>query len=124
MPASTRSGVRAFVSAMVLMLAALLGAECVSAQAIAQGMRPATAAAAYSAVPYEHTGTAEDDCKPRHGPRRSTSVQAPRGTPGRVCDCDVQAIGSQRRAASVTERDGAARGRAVDRPLLHQTFRC
>ncbi|QPP07191.1 hypothetical protein G4Z16_13265 [Streptomyces bathyalis] len=124
MPASTRSGVRAFVSAMVLMLAALLGAECVSAQAMAQGMRPATAAAAYSAVPYEHSGAAEDDCKPRHGPRRSTGVQVPRGTPGRVCDCDVHTIRAHRRAESITESDFAARGRAVDRPLLHQTFRC
>lgn len=124
MPASTRSGVRAFVTAVVLILAGLLGAECVSAQAGGQGLRPAATASAYAPVPYEHSGTAEDDCKPRHGPRRSAGVQAPSGAAVRVCGCDVRTVRGESRAESATERDRAARDRAVDRPVLQQTFRC
>ena len=124
MPSSTRSGVRALLTAVVLTLAALLGAECMSAQAMAQGMRPATAASAYAPVPCEHAGSAEDDLKPRHGPRRSAGVQAPRGTPVRVCGCDVGAMRADHRAEPFTEGDRSARDRRVDRAVLHQSFRC
>ncbi|SCK58427.1 hypothetical protein [Streptomyces sp. WMMB 322] len=124
MAASRRSGVRAFVTAVVLTLAALLGAESVSAQAMGQGMRPANAAAAQAGLPYEHSGTAEDDCKPRHGPRRSAGSQALTRAPGRVCGCDAGAAREEIRAESITERERVARGRSVDRTVLQQTFRC
>ena len=124
MRASVHSGVRAFVTAVVLLLAALLGAECAYAQVAAENARPASTAAAHAAVPYESSGTAEDDCKPRHGPRRSTGIQAPTGAPARVCGCDVRTAHAHRHAEPVTFPEGSPRARSVGLPVLHQTFRC
>jgi hypothetical protein len=124
MPASGPSGLRALVSAVVLLLATVLGVECASAQVTAESLRPAATAAAYTAVPHEHSGTAEDDCKPRHGPRRSAGVQAPTRTPARVCGCDVRTGSAHCHAESVTVRERAPRACSVGLPVLHQTFRC
>lgn len=124
MPKGTRSGARALFTALVLLLAAFLGVECASAQVTAETFRPAASASVYTAVPGERSGAAEDDCKPRHGPRRSASAQAHARASARVCDCDVRTVRAHRAAESVTVREGARAGRAVDLPLLHQTFRC
>jgi hypothetical protein len=124
MAATRRSGVRALVTAVVLLLAALLGVECASEQVTAGTFRPATTAAEYAAVPSERSGTAEDDSKPRHGPRRSAELQAPTGAPARVCGCDVRTARAHHHAESVTACEGAPRARSVGLTLLHQTFRC
>lgn len=124
MAASRHSGVRVLVTAVILLLASLLGAQTAYAQLTAQVLRPATTAPAFSAAPAEHSGTAEDDSKPRHGPRRSAGLQATAGTSDRVCDCDVRTASRHCFAAPVTVREGALRGRSVDLPLLHRTFRC
>lgn len=128
MPASgtgaSTSGVRALVSAVVLLLAAVLGVECASAQVTAESLRPAATAAAYTAVPHEHSGTGKDDCKQRHGPRRSAGLRAPARTPARVCGCDIRTGSAHCHADSVTVREGAPRARSVGLPVLHQTFRC
>lgn len=124
MAADGRSGLRALVSAGLLLLVTLLGAECASAQVAAQGLRPATAPVSYTTVPAEHSGTAEDDSKPRHGARRSSGFTASTGRPGRVCDCDARMHSAHCHTTSVTVRDGTRRGRFVALPLLHQTFRC
>ncbi|OEU95339.1 hypothetical protein DB35_05445 [Streptomyces abyssalis] len=124
MAADGRGCVRVFVSAVVLLLATLLGAESASAQVAAQGLRPVPAAASYSAVPHESSSTSEDDSKPRHGPRRSAGVKAPAGGSGRVCDCDFRTRSAYFYARNVTLRDGAPSGCSVGLPVLLQTFRC
>jgi hypothetical protein len=119
-----RSAVRAGLTAVVLLLAALLGFESTSAHAAAS-LRPAATAAAYTAVPHEHSETSEDDSKPRHGPRRAGRAVAPAGAPARVCVCcDAGKRAAHRHLAPVKVREGAARGRSVDLPLLHQALRC
>ncbi|WP_314178353.1 hypothetical protein [Streptomyces winkii] len=124
MPVSADRAMRGLVTAVVLLLAALLGMETASAQAIGQDGRTAATAPAYAAVPHEHSGTAEDDCKPRHGPRRATAVQAPARAPARMCGCDAEWRTGRRWADSVTVREGPPRSRSVGVPVLHQTFRC
>ncbi|NLU75415.1 hypothetical protein HCC61_22565 [Streptomyces sp. HNM0575] len=125
MPGSGRSAARALVTALVLLLAALLGVECACAQPGAVSVRTSATAPGYTAVPYEHPGTAEDDCKPRHGPRRAGGVAAPVGVPGRAYGRDVRA-GATRLSHAVAAgvREAAPRGTSVALPLLHQTFRC
>jgi hypothetical protein len=124
MPASTRSGARVLITAVILLLATFLGVQCASAQVTAETLRSPGTASASTDASNQRPSTAEEDVKPRHGPRRSISVQAQRSASARVCDCDLRTVTAHCFAQSVTERECARRGRAVDLHVLHQTFRC
>lgn len=117
-----RIGVRAFVTAVVLLLGVLLGAESASAHVAADVVRPATAPLSYAASSPEHSGSSEDDSKQRHGPRRQAGLRAPAGLP--ECGCAGRARAAQSCGVAVTVRDSAPRGPTVELPLLYQTFRC
>lgn len=124
MPANSRGGARTLITAVVLLLATVLGVECASAQVTAETLRSPGTASSDTAAPSQRASTAEDDFKPRHGPRRPASLQVQTRASARVCDCDVCTVPARHLAGSVTEREGARRGRAVDLHVLHQTFRC
>jgi hypothetical protein len=124
MSGGERNATRRGLTAVILLLAALLGFESTSAQAAAS-LRPAATAAAYTAVPQEHSETSEDDSKPRHGPRRPGRALAPAGAPARVSvRCDAVEPTAHRHLAPGAVRESAARGRSVGLPLLHQALRC
>ncbi|RAJ55428.1 hypothetical protein K378_05918 [Streptomyces sp. Amel2xB2] len=124
MPASTRSGAGALTAALVLLLATLLGVESASAQVSAQTLRSAAPVSVYAAADGERSGTAEEDCKSRHGVRRSASVWTDGTAPARVCDCDVRTVPVADLAVPGTVRERVRSARPVDVQVLHQTFRC
>lgn len=123
MRGSGRSAARAFLTVVVLLLAALLGAGPAFSQPNAGSPRTSPAASSAAAVPAANSGPAEDDCNPRHGPRRASGVTAPADLPVRKIRRGAR-TGAWPDPETHVVRHRAARERSVRLPLLHRTFRC
>lgn len=124
----SRLTARALIAAVTVLLATLLTVEFASAQVASESPRVVTSAEPHSALPSallaEHSGTGEDDCRPRQGARHTVSVPSSTVLLGNVCGCDFRTAQPQRGPKSVTFREPSPKPRSVGLPVLHQTLRC
>ena len=120
----SRHAMRTLIAAATLLLATLLGAECASAQVAFNNAHAVTSAGPQSTVVDQHSGPADDDCRPQHAARHSVTAPGSTIRPGHVCGCDFHTGTAHPEPRSVTVREITPKARSVGLPLLHQTLRC
>ncbi|MGW8381116.1 hypothetical protein [Streptomyces sp. ODS28] len=119
-----RTVIRAFVTAVSLLLTALLAADSAAAQVV-----PASEHGVASIQQSQIQGEAERDtipadCQSHRGARNPVNTPAPTVNPLHMCVCHFGPSVAPKAVAAITGSEGFSRGRTVEIPLLHQVFRC
>ena len=120
----SRHAGRTLFAAVALLFATLLTVESTYAQVVREVPQSATAVAHPSQSVSPHSGTGEDDCRPRHTARHTAHVPAAPVPPGHMCGCDFRTDQAHVPTDSVTMRETTRVARSAALPLLHQTLRC
>jgi hypothetical protein len=119
------TAVRVLVTAVSLLLSALLAADSAAAQVTPVKDHGVIATQDASASPAEDTDSVPDNCATHRGASNPVNTPAPAANPLHTCVCHAgPATASAKSVATVTGSEGFSRARTVQLAVLHQVFRC
>ncbi len=120
----SRHAGRTLIAAVALLFATLLITETAYAQVVTEFTQPATALSQQAPSAAPHSGTGEDDCRPRQTARHTGHAPASPVPQGQMCGCDFRTGQTHVPADPVTMRDASRAVRSTALPLMHRTLRC
>ena len=121
---SRTSFIRTFVTAIALMLSALMGVGSAAAQVAPVAVQSVIPTPGSTANSEEIPHSAAIDCKSHRGVRNPGDTPGPLVHTLHMCVCHAGPIPGPKYVAAVTGSEAFPRGRSVDLPVLHQVFRC
>ncbi|SCK58713.1 hypothetical protein H181DRAFT_05595 [Streptomyces sp. WMMB 714] len=120
----SRHAGRTLIAAVALLFATLLIVETAYAQVAPEITQPATSLSQQMPSAAPHSGTGEDDCRPRQTARHTGHAPASPVPPGQMCGCDFRTGQTHAPASPVTMRDASRAVRSTALPLMHRALRC
>lgn len=118
------SVLRTFVTAIALLLSALLAADSAAAQVVPVTEHGVVSAEGAQVSSEDSPHTVPADCKSHRGARNPVNTPAPAVNPLHMCVCHSGPDLGPKYVVPVTGSEAFPRGRSVDLSVLHQVFRC